>query len=68
MSHGVAGVTQSGINAAKAVLNCHTSDLLTQHSASLTFLPSEDVSAWPENLRKKMERGEAAREEDEREV
>jgi len=26
------------------------------------------VSAWPENLRKKMERGEEAREEDEREV
>jgi len=68
MSHGVAGVTQSGINAAKAVLNCHTSELLTQHGAGPTFLPSEDVSAWPENLRKKMERGEVAREEEEMEV
>ncbi len=68
MSHGVAGVTQSGINAAKAVLNCHTSDLLTQQGAGLTFLPSEDVSAWPENLRKKMERGEVSREEEEMEV
>ena len=65
LSHGVAGVTQSGINAAKAVLNCRTRDILTQHGASLTFLPSEDVSAWPENLRKKMERGEVAREGEE---
>ncbi|KAF0107656.1 MAG: hypothetical protein FD146_1690 [Anaerolineaceae bacterium] len=68
LSHGVAGVTQSGIDAAKAVLNCRARDLLKQHGASLTFLPSEDVSAWPENLRRKMERGEVAREEEEREV
>ena len=68
LSHGVAGVTQSGIDAAKAALNCRTRDILTQHGASLTFLPSEDVSAWPENLRRKMERGEVAREEEEREV
>jgi len=26
------------------------------------------VSAWPENLRRKMERGEVAREDEEREV
>ncbi len=68
LSHGVAGVTASGIDAAKAVLNCRTGDLLTQHGASPTFLPSEDVSQWPEYLRKKMERGEVAREEEEREI
>ena len=68
LSHGVAGVTQSGIDAAKAVLNCRTRDILNQSGASLTFLPSEDVSAWPENLRRKMERGEAAREDEEKEV
>jgi phytoene dehydrogenase-like protein len=68
LSHGVAGVTQSGIDAAKAVLSCRTRDLLKQNGASLTFLPSEDVSAWPEYLRKKMERGEVAREEEEKEV
>jgi hypothetical protein len=28
----------------------------------------KDVCKWPENLRKKMERGEAAREDEEREV
>jgi len=68
LSHGVAGVTQSGIDAAKAALNCRTRDLLKQNGASLTFLPSEDVSAWPEKLRNKMERGEAAREDEEKEV
>ena len=68
LSHGVAGVTASGIDAAKAVLHCRTRDLLKQNGASLTFLPSEDVSAWPEYLRKKMERGEVAREEEEMEV
>jgi len=40
--------------------------LLKQNGASLTFLPSEDVSQWPESLRRKM--GEVAREEEEREV
>ncbi|MBK7455849.1 MAG: hypothetical protein IPJ46_19665 [Anaerolineales bacterium] len=42
LSHGVAGVTQSGINAAKAVLNAaHV--IFDQSGASLTFLPSECV-------------------------
>jgi len=30
-------VTQSGIDAAKAVLNCRTRDILTQQGSSLTF-------------------------------
>ena len=47
---------------------CRTRDLLKQNGASLTFLPSEDVSAWPENLRRKMERGDVARDDEEREV
>ncbi len=68
LSHGVAGVTQSGIDAAKAALNCHTRDILNQNGASLTFLQSEDTSGWPEYLKKKMERGEAAREDEEKEV
>ena len=33
-----------------------TRDLLKQHGASLTFLPSEDVSQWPEGLMRKMGR------------
>ena len=32
------------------------------------FVEAEDTSAWPEYLMKKMERGEAAREEDEMDV
>jgi phytoene dehydrogenase-like protein len=68
LSHGVAGVTASGIEAAKVVLNCCTRDILTQNGSSLTFLPSEDVSRWPEDLRRKMERGEKAREEEEKEI
>lgn len=68
LSHGVAGVTQSGIDAAKAVLNCRSRDILTQQGAGPLFLQSEDTSQWPEYLKKKMEKGEMAREEDEREV
>ena len=67
-SHGVAGVTASGIDAARAVLNCRADDILVQKGTGLTFLPSEDVSQWPMDLRMKMERGEVAREEEEREI
>ena len=68
ISHGVAGVTSSGINAAKAVLNCRTRDILTQSGSGPTFLPSEDTSVWPEHLKRKIGHGEAAREEEEREI
>ena len=68
LSHGVAGVTASGIDAAKAVLNCRSRDILTHSGPGPLFLQAEDTSAWPEYLKKKMERGEAAREEEEREV
>jgi hypothetical protein len=68
VSHGVAGVTKSGIDAAKAVLNCSASDILTGTGPGPQFLQSEDVSSWPEHLKKKMERGEVAREEEEMEV
>jgi len=68
VSQGVAGVTASGINAAKAILNCHSRDILTQAGPGPQFLQAENPSSWPENLRKKMERGEAAKEEEEREI
>ncbi|HNC09708.1 MAG TPA: NAD(P)/FAD-dependent oxidoreductase, partial [Anaerolineales bacterium] len=68
MSHGVAGVTASGIEAAKAVLNARSRDILKATGPGPQFLPSEDVSSWPESLKKKMERGEVAKEEEEREV
>ncbi|MGE5463642.1 MAG: phytoene desaturase family protein [Syntrophothermus sp.] len=68
LSHGVAGVTASGINAAKAVLNCRSSDILTQKGPGPLFLQAEKPDTWPEYLRKKMERGEKARGDEEMEV
>jgi len=68
ISHGVAGVTASGIDAAKAVLNVRTRDILTQKGSGPLFLQAEDTSAWPEYLKRKMERGEVPREEEEMEV
>lgn len=40
-SHGVAGVTASGIEAAKAVLNCRTRDLLKEGGEGPRFLRAE---------------------------
>jgi all-trans-retinol 13,14-reductase len=68
LSHGVAGVTASGIEAAKAVLNCRSSDILTGKGSGPLFLQAEEPGTWPEYLRKKMERGEKAREDEERDV
>lgn len=68
MSHGVAGVTASGIDAAKAVLNVRSREILTQKGNGPLFLQAEDTSTWPEHLKRKMEKGEAAHEEEEREI
>jgi phytoene dehydrogenase-like protein len=68
ISHGVAGVTSSGMNVAKAVLNARSRDILTQKSDGPLFLQAEDTSAWPHHLKRKMERGEVPREEEEMEV
>jgi hypothetical protein len=64
----VAGVTASGIESAKAVLNCRASDILTQKGSGPLFLQAEEPGTWPEYLRRKMERGEKAREDEEKEV
>jgi len=50
------------------VLNCRSRDILTQQGSGPLFLQAEDTSAWPEYLKKKMERGEGPREEEEMEV
>lgn len=54
LSHGVAGVTSSGLVAAKSILGCSTADLLTQNGPELQIYPAEDISQWPEDLTKKM--------------
>ena len=68
LSHGVAGVTASGIDAARAVLKCRTSDILTHQGPAPLFLPAEDTTKWPEYLRRKIEKGEIPKEEEEKEV
>ena len=68
LSHGVAGVTASGVDAARAVLNCRTGDILTQKGAGPLFLQSEMPSAWPEYLQRKMKRGEIPTEDEEKEL
>jgi all-trans-retinol 13,14-reductase len=67
-SHGVAGATASGINAARTALGCRDEDLLVQKGPAPLFLSAEDLSAWPEELKRKMEKGAVPREEEEREV
>ncbi len=63
-SHGVAGVTASGIDAAKAVLNCGARDLLKEGGGGMMLLSTEEVvGQWPEGLRRKME--EVARKDEE---
>ena len=68
ISHGVAGVTASGIDAAKAVLHCRTRDILRDQGPGPLFLQSEDTSNWPEYLKRKIDRGEVAREDEEKNV
>ncbi len=57
LSHGVAGVTASGIAAAKSILGCKTSDLFKQNGAEMKIYPSDDISAWSPELQKKIEKG-----------
>jgi len=59
-SHGVAGVTGSGLTAARTILQCRTSELLTQHGPELRIYPSEDITQWPAELRERIERGHGA--------
>ena len=67
LSHGVAGVTASGMAAARAVLNCRTADLLSANGPPLQILPAEDTSVWPEYLRARIGNAPPASEVEERE-
>lgn len=59
LSHGVAGVTASGIAAARKILGCRTADLLKMNGPALRIYPSEDISQWPEELQARIRRGRA---------
>ena len=57
LSHGIAGVTGTGLAAARHVLGARTRDLLTQKGPPLQIYPADDMSAWPEALRQRALRG-----------
>jgi phytoene dehydrogenase-like protein len=56
-SHGVAGVTSTGLAVARKILDCSTDDLLTQNGPELKIYPSEDPSKWPQDLQEIITRG-----------
>ena len=57
LSHGISGVTATGLAAARKVLNARTSELLSQNGPPLRIYPSDDMSQWPEDLRQRAEHG-----------
>lgn len=60
LSHGVAGATASGLQAAQQILACRQRELLTQNAPSLRIYPSEHPETWPETLKERIKRGQAA--------
>ena len=56
-SHGVAGVTATGLSAAQKVLNCSYDDLLTRKGPELKIYPSEEPGKWPLELQEKIALG-----------
>ena len=57
MSHGVAGVTSSGLAAARQILDCRIRDILSQNGPELRIYPADDPGSWPEDLQKRIARG-----------
>ncbi|RME80690.1 MAG: NAD(P)/FAD-dependent oxidoreductase [Caldilineae bacterium] len=55
-SHGVAGVTSSGLAVAARILGCRSNDLLCQNGPPLRIYPAEDLSQWPDDLRQRIAR------------
>lgn len=56
MAHGIAYSTLSGLTAAGRILGCHARSLLRQNGPELQVFPCDDVSQWPEQIRKRVER------------
>lgn len=56
MSHGVTGATYSGVEAAAAVLNCNSNELLiNEDSKKMNIFDAEDSSTWSAFIHKKRE-------------
>lgn len=49
----------SGRTAARTILRCHTSELLTQHGPELHIYPSENITQWPPELRERIKHGQS---------
>jgi all-trans-retinol 13,14-reductase len=56
-SHGVAGVTATGLAVACKILNCSTDELLTRNGPELKIYPSEQPSQWPKDLQLQIAQG-----------
>jgi all-trans-retinol 13,14-reductase len=56
-SHGVSGATGTGLAAAKMILGGRISDMFNQNGSPLRIYPAEDISQWPKDLQKRIERG-----------
>lgn len=54
ISPGIHGVTRSGLAAAAAALGCEEHELLSASGQTLRIYPSDDPSAWPEELKPKI--------------
>ena len=53
-SHGVMGATMSGLQAAARVLGVRSESLLHASNQHLRTLPSDDLSAWPDELKRRV--------------
>jgi all-trans-retinol 13,14-reductase len=58
LSHGVAGVTSSGLDAARQILGCRMRDMLSQDGPPLRIYPSDDPASWPAELQARIARGQ----------
>lgn len=68
LSHGVSGATSSGLAAARATLHCRTADLLASDGPELAIYPSEDLTQWPDRLRRRVARRQRAEVKDDMEA
>lgn len=56
LSHGVTGATYSGVEAAAAILNCHSDTLLAnENSKEINIFDAEDPGSWSDYIHKKRE-------------
>lgn len=55
VSHGVLGATMSGMFAAASALGCKSEELLRSHGQEMKFWPCDDLSQWPDDVRRRIE-------------